>query len=124
MFVSTTGNDTLNVYYSEELERGWTPHLANPVVRLNKKIARPGGRVIVKDGHVYRFAQDDEPSYGTNVFAFEIIELTETVYRERPVKSSTVVGPTGQGWNAAGMHQVDAQQVGGKWLAAVDGRSE
>ena len=29
---------------------------------------------------------------------------------------------TGNGWNAAGMHHVDAhQQPDGKWLACVDG---
>jgi hypothetical protein len=124
LFVATTDNDTLNLYYSDDLERGWTPHPANPIVRFDKNIARPGGRVIVKEGHVYRFAQDDDPGYGVGIFAFEILELTETAYRERLVKQSPIVGATGQGWNAAGMHQVDAQQVGGKWIAAVDGRSK
>jgi hypothetical protein len=32
-----------------------------------------------------------------------------------------VLVPDGSGWNASGMHHVDAHQVGESWLACVDG---
>ena len=100
----------------------WKPHAMNPVVKFNKHTARPGGRVLVHDDRIYRFAQDDEPSYGIQVFAFEIVELSEDKYEDRPVSENPIVGRSGKGWNAAGMHHIDVQQSGGRWIAAVDGR--
>ena len=100
----------------------------NPIVKFDKNIARPGGRVITHDGRLYRFAQDDYndelkvPDYGIQVFAFEITELTEKSYAEKFVLENPVVGMTGKGWNAAGMHHVDLHHIGDKWIAAVDGR--
>ena len=95
----------------------------NPVVKFNKHRARPAGRVLVHDGRIYRFAQDDAPSYGIQVFAFEIVELSEGSYAERLVSEQPVITRTGRGWNAAGMHHMDVQQLeGGGWIAAVDGR--
>jgi hypothetical protein len=38
------------------------------------------------------------------------------------VKESPILEATGSGWNATGMHYVDAIEVEtGRWLAAVDG---
>jgi hypothetical protein len=92
------------------------------LTRFDKHFSRPGGRIIVQDGVPYRFTQDDDPSYGVQVFAFEIHELTERSYVERLVSETPVVTKAGLGWNAAGMHHVDAHPVGGRWIAAVDGR--
>jgi len=56
------------------------------------------------------------------VRAFQIEELTPLTYREREISERPVLAGTGQGWNAAGMHQVDAHPIdGGRWLACVDG---
>lgn len=123
LFVSTPTNDVLNLYYSSDLLGGWRPHPMNPIVKLNKNIARPGGRVVTHDGRVYRLAQDDDPSYGIKVVAFEITELSETSYKEEIVSEKPVVNATGKGWNSAGMHHVDLHKVGDKWIATVDGRS-
>ena len=122
LFYSNPQNDALNLYYSDELMGNWLPHPMNPIVKSNKHISRPGGRVLVHDGHLYRFTQDDEPSYGIQVFAFEITQLSITTYREKLVSESPVVTMTGKGWNASGMDHVDAHFVNGSWIAAVDGR--
>lgn len=122
LFVATNENDTLNLYYASDLLGEWKPHPMNPIVKLNNKIARPGGRVIVYNGRLYRFTQDDNSSYGTRVFAFEITELSEKAYKEKLVETP-VVNMTGKGWNSAGMHHVDLHKVGDKWMAVVDGRN-
>lgn len=122
LFVTTEENDILNLYYSRDLSSGWTPHPMNPIIKGNSHIARPGGRIITHEGRLYRFAQDDYPSYGVQVFAFEITELSETKYAEKIVSERPLVCGTGTGWNAAGMHHVDLHELGSKWIAAVDGR--
>lgn len=123
LFVATPSNDVLNLYYSSDLLGEWKPHPMNPIVKFDKNIARPAGRVITHDGRLYRLTQDDYPSYGIQVFAFEIIELTRKSYAEKIVSEKPVVTMTGKGWNAAGMHHVDLHQIGDKWMAVVDGRS-
>ena len=122
LFVTTLESDTLNLYYASDLLGEWKPHPMNPIVKFNNKIARPGGRVIVYNSRLYRFAQDDYSSYGTRVFAFEITELSEKSYREELIETP-VVNMTGEGWNSAGMHHVDLHKIGNKWMAVVDGRN-
>lgn len=123
MFASTARNDMLNLYYSKNLKDGWAAHPMNPVVKLDKHIARPGGRIIEYQGKLYRFGQDDDPDYGIQVFAFEIVELSTEVYRERMMLEKPVVTASGAGWNAAGMHHVDLHRRDGMWMAAVDGKT-
>lgn len=124
MFVSTGKSNVLNLYYSDDLLKGWQPHPKNPIVKLNKHFGRLGGRVILYDNKLLRFAQDDDPSYGIQIFAFEITELSETSYAEKLVSEKPIVAKTGSGWNAAGMHHVDPHKIGDKWVSTVDGRSK
>jgi len=110
------------LYYSKNLKDGWSAHPMNPVVKLDKHIARPGGSVIEYEGRLYRFGQDDDPDYGIQVFAFEIVELDTEVYRERMMLEKPAITASGHGWNASGMHHVDLHRRDGGWMAAVDGR--
>ncbi len=122
MFVCTGHNSILNLYYSDDLFEGWRPHPMNPIVKSNRHTSRPAGRVVAHEGRLYRLAQDTHPSYGIQVFAFEITDLSETSYAERPAAEKPIVGKTGVGWNAAGMHHADLHQTESGWVAAVDGR--
>ncbi|SFV52977.1 hypothetical protein MNB_SV-12-638 [hydrothermal vent metagenome] len=122
MFVSTGKSNVLNLYYSDELTKGWKAHPMNPIIKKNGHIARPSGRVITDGDKIYRFTQDDAPRYGIQVFAFEITELTETTYKEKKVSERPIVKPTGTGWNATGMHHVDPHKIDGRWITVVDGR--
>jgi hypothetical protein len=121
LFASDSGkDDTLRLFMSNELQGPWVEHPKSPVIRQNKSAARAAGRVINWNGRLIRYTQDCKPAYGSAVRAFEITELTETSYQE--VLLNTVVEASGTGWNAHGMHQVDAQQLpDGSWIAAVDG---
>ena len=122
MFTSTLQSDTLYLYHSDKLVGPWSPHPKSPIVKGNRNIARPGGRVLILNGHVFRFAQDDAPVYGNQVRAFEITRLTAADYEEEETKGSPALKASKTGWNADGMHHIDAHPTGeGRWIACVDG---
>jgi hypothetical protein len=115
--------DDLHLYCAEHLAGPWHEHPMSPVVRGDAQRARPGGRVLIHEDRVYRFAQDCYQSYGLQVRAFEITTLTTHAYAEREVETNPVITASGAGWNGTGMHHVDAHQAGdGSWFACVDGR--
>jgi hypothetical protein len=127
MFAETNSHhkhDTLRLYYAEDLLDSWLEHPKSPIINGNAHIARPSGRVLVMNDQILRFTQDCQPTYGTQVKAFEITELTTTSYQEREVEQSLVLKPSGSGWNSSGMHHIDPHFIHeGKWIACVDGRS-
>jgi hypothetical protein len=122
MFVSNPESSRLRLFYADHLAGPWSEHPQSPVIEQNAHISRPAGRVLVLDGRVLRYAQDDNPAYGIEVHAFEITELSTTRYQEREFSQRAVVKATGVGWNAHGMHHVDPHQIGEhQWIACVDG---
>ena len=124
LFSSTIDNDTLYLHYADSLQGPWQTHPRSPLIKGNDHISRPGGRILLYQDKLYRFAQDDDPWYGKQLWAFEITELTPTRYQEKRVQAEPVLAASDRGWNATGMHQIDAVQVGpGSWIAAVDGNS-
>ena len=125
LFVCSTPyrHDTLRLFFSEELTGPWREHPQSPIIRDDMRRARPAGRILTRDNHLIRFAQDCVPRYGSRVRAFDVVELTTTGYAEVESAASPVLQPD-SGWNALGMHHVDAhQQPDGSWLACVDGTS-
>ena len=115
-------HDTLRLYFADELTGPWREHPKSPLIKGDRCRARPAGRVLALNDKLIRFAQDCAPRYGTCVRAFDILELTTTAYVEVENTASPILQPSGNGWNADGMHHVDAQQqVDGTWLACVDG---
>ncbi len=115
-------NDTLRLYMADELKGPWTEHPMSPIVQNDPNHARPAGRVLSFDGCLVRFAQNSVPNYGTDVRAFEITRLTESEYQERLLQKVPILRPSYQGWNADGMHHIDAHRIGeNDWLASVDG---
>ncbi|MCZ6672977.1 MAG: hypothetical protein O7C75_08560 [Verrucomicrobia bacterium] len=126
MFAQTNpySNDTLRLYSSENLMGPWMEHPESPIVRGNANIARPGGRVLVLDDRIIRYAQDDYPTYGNQVRGFEITKLTTTSYEEREVSGNPILKGTGSSWNGIGMHHIDPHETGqNEWIAVVDGRT-
>jgi hypothetical protein len=126
MFACSTPyqHDTLRLYFAENLLSPWAEHPASPIVTGDKHKARPGGRVLVLDDRIIRFAQDCLPVYGTQVRAFEISELTTSSYVEKEGQDSPVLTASGNGWNGLGMHHIDPHPMSeGQWIACVDGFS-
>jgi hypothetical protein len=71
---------------------------------------------------MFRFTQDCHPRYGLRVRAFEIHELTRESYRESPAADEPILMETRRGWNASGMHHIDAHRMeNGSCRACVDG---
>lgn len=115
-------HDTLRLYYADELTGPWLEHPNSPIIEGNAHIARPAGRVLVLGDRVVRYAQDCYPTYGTQVRAFEITDLTTTSYREQEVDGNPVLDASGAGWNESGMHHIDPHLMDdGRWIACVDG---
>lgn len=126
MFTCSTPyqHDTLRLYFAEDLIGPWREHPKSPIIRNDRCRARPAGRILKFKDNLIRFAQDCVPLYGSRVRAFDIRELTTTHYVEVENLASPILQPSGSGWNALGMHHVDAhQQPDGPWLACVDGYS-
>jgi len=118
-------NDALSIHWADRLEGPWTAHPASPVVDGDASRARPGGRVVRADERVYRFAQDCDGSYGRNVIALEVRELTPTAYAESWGRLDPFADRGSAGWNAVGMHHIDAHlRPDGRWIAFTDGRAK
>lgn len=123
LFVAVTPDDgVVNLYYSNNLRGEWKAHPMNPIVKLDKDISRPAGRILNYNNRLYRLAQDSFYEYGQQVFAYEITELTEKTYSEKIVSETPIVTRSGKGWNAAGMHHVDLHKIEDKWIGVADGK--
>jgi hypothetical protein len=116
------GVDEMRLFSSTTLECGWEEHPGNPFWVANRVYCRPGGRMLRFDGEWYRLAQDGLVRYGSNVRAMHIRRLTNTEFEEREIESGPILLPSFRGWNARGMHHLDAVEISaGEWLGAVDG---
>ncbi len=125
LFTGHGANDTLRLYYADKIFGPWFEHPKSPIIEGNPCAARPAGRVLVFDDRIIRFAQSCYPAYGMQVRAFEILDITMTNYREAEIAGKRpVLTGNGAGWNAAGMHHIDAHVLDdGTWLGCVDGFS-
>lgn len=112
----------LRLYYADQLSGPWLPHPNNPIIANDPSIARSGGRVTAQNGQLYRLTQDDQGSYGRQVRAFAITELSKVNYRESIDIRSPIVTAGHADWNNLGMHHVDLQPITDtKFIASVDG---
>jgi len=121
LFTSFTESDVLRLYHADRLGGPWAEHPSSPIVREDPNIARPGGRILQMDGRTFRLTQDDYPTYGNQLRAFEITELTPTTYAETPASPDPILRGSGLGWNERGMHHADHHVIDGRWVVYVDG---
>lgn len=118
-------HDVLSLFSAPELTGPWEEHPASPLISGDPRSARPAGRIVEHHGRWIRYAQECGLVYGRRVRAFEILELTPSVYRERERPGAPGVEAMGEGWNGRGMHHVDPHRLpDGRWLACVDGRPQ
>lgn len=76
----------LQIYYSHELiSTSWTRHRKSPVI-IDIRRARNAGQPFLKDGKIYRPAQDGTKRYGRRVALYEIVTLSEDEYEEKFVR--------------------------------------
>lgn len=120
---ASKNNKDLWIYYAKNLMGPWESHPKNPVYDNQAAYARNAGRIIQHKNDWYRPAQDNSNRYGERVRWMKIEILNPTEFRERlaDVQDQNLQA-SGKGWNALGMHQVDAIQISdNQWVAAVDG---
>jgi hypothetical protein len=115
-------HDQLRLFHAARLTGTWKEHPLSPIIDNNPHTARPAGRVLKWGRCPIRYAQDCLPTYGRQVHAFRVTDLTLTSYSERPAIDEPVLTP-GEGWTRFGMHQIDVARnlAGTGWIACVDG---
>lgn len=123
LFSSVTTNDTLYLHYADSLTGPWREHPQSPIVTKDVHKSRPSGRLLVHQDQLYRFTMDINPPVGTHqVMAYEVVAITPDHYAEQLAQETPVLRPSGSGWNAQAMHQLDLFQLtSDSWIAAVDG---
>jgi hypothetical protein len=76
----------LYLFYADDfLADNWISHPMNPIV-TDVRLARPAGKVFIRDGIVYRPSQDCSGRYGNSFDINEIITLTTDSYKEKQIK--------------------------------------
>jgi hypothetical protein len=76
--------DELFLFVSEHLYGPFQPHPCNPILSDVRR-ARPAGRLFTHGGRLIRPSQDCARSYGAAIVFNEVMELSPTGYRERPL---------------------------------------
>lgn len=115
--------DQLVLFFADSLIGPWMEHPKSPLISNDMNISRPGGRLLILEDKLIRFAQDCDPDYGNSVRVFEIDLLSTTEYAEHELTNSPLLAGTGSGWNRDGMHHVDLLQISNNdWIASVDGK--
>ena len=88
LFTSTRRNckkfgDRLDLFFTEDiLNPNWQEHPKNPVCRGHQQF-RMAGKPFIYDGKLVRPSQDSLKRYGGNMELKEIIELSQTTYKEQ-----------------------------------------
>lgn len=78
--------DELCLFSSDHpLSNDWRPHPMNPVIS-DVRVARPAGRMILRNGRLLRPSQNSSYRYGYGLNFCEVLELSESIYRERLIE--------------------------------------
>ena len=120
LFTHTSEDSSLRLYFADSPMGEWIEHPSSPVVKGDNNIARPGGRVVVFNNRVVRYAQDCVPYYGNQVWAIEITHLNRREYNEKIIGDIPILKGY-DNWNTRGMHTLSPIPFHGGWIAAVDG---
>lgn len=121
MFVSTTDNDKLLLFYSYKLEGEWIEHPLSPLIEGDKTNSRPSGNIFRYDNMLYRTAQDCSNNYGEKVNVYHIIKLDKENYVEEKLEHP-VLKKGLSNWSKDGMHTFSPLILDdGTWVAIVDG---
>lgn len=97
-------NTKLYIRFAEELTGEWKPHKKNPV-KTDVRSSRPAGTPFVKDGELYRPAQNSTGGYGKEIVINKVEELNPEQYIETKVSE---VRPSEEGPNT-GVHTLSSQ---------------
>jgi hypothetical protein len=97
--MNSSAADCLYLFHSKGFQNEFISHPLNPIV-IDPSRARMGGRIILINGRLYRFGQDNSYGYGDGLSVCEIIKLSTTDYEEQVVGSLRFK-------DASGPHTID-----------------
>lgn len=116
-------HNRLRLFYSDDLYGDWKEHPSSPLHSGDNTKSRPAGKLFEWNDRLFRTAQDCAPFYGSAINVFEIIELNEFNYREKPIRGNPLFKGNGSDWNAISMHHLDVHEIKNDyWIGVVDGR--
>ncbi len=95
-------SDTLSIYHAETLQGVWTPHAQHPVL-VDCALARPAGRVVTRNGKLWRPIQDCRRGYGKGLVLAEI----ETLDRDTFVQTVRAEIAPGEHWGGSRLHTLN-----------------
>lgn len=120
--IALRGHRQLSLHCARQLDGPWSEHASSPIW-TGSRILRPAGRLVQTADQMVLFTQDGTRTYGESVYSADVGPIILSRATELNISESSVIGATGSGWNADGMHHVDAQPLtDGQWIAAVDGK--
>jgi len=121
LFSETGNNDTLRLYFTKDISGSWYEHPKSPVIIGNRHFARPAGNIFYFNNKLYRFAQDDDPYYGKQIWGFEIEHISTLDYKEHLIDEQPILLPANS-WIKERSHQINfIRSCNGGWLVYVDG---
>ena len=120
MFATVQSNggchsDALHLWSAPDFRGPWTAHKRNPVL-IDVAAARPAGRIVLRDGALWRPAQDCRKAYGGALALARILQLDDEGF-EQQVETVIGAGPLWEGkWlhtlnRAGGFEFIDGEGV-------------
>ena len=107
--------DALHLYSAPSLFGPWVAHRDNPVV-IDARVARPAGAMFVRDGVLWRPAQDCSQVYGGAIHLCEVTRLDASGFSQ--VVRHRLTPPAD--WRAARLHTIN--RIDGLDVIDCDGR--
>jgi hypothetical protein len=95
-------SDALHIWSAPELLGPWRPHRGNPVL-VDIATARPGGRMVRRNGRLIRPFQDCTDGYGAALGLAEVTQLDDEGFAQRV---ETVLRP-GREWPGRRLHTLN-----------------
>lgn len=112
-------NYILELYVSDEFDRGYTLHPCSPIDTGNRT-ARCGGAVFNYQGKIFRPCQDCMKTYGGQIHIMEIEELSPTAYVEKEMVTDLI--PQRKKFFREGGHHFNPIKFGDQFIIAMDAR--
>lgn len=95
-------SDTLSIHYAPDIFGPWTEHDHRPIL-VDVGAARPAGRVVHKEGRLWRPIQDCTQGYGRGLVLAEITRL-DTRRFEQTLRGRVLPGPS---WPGRRLHTLN-----------------
>ena len=108
-------SDALHLWSAPHFRGPWTAHAKNPVL-IDIASARPAGRLVERNGRLYRPVQDCRAGYGAALGLARVLRLDDEAFAQ---EVETVLRP-GPGWPGRRLHTLN--EAGG--FEFIDGSGE